>query len=1032
MIPPFDREIERLFVEAVELPETERIAYVDARATDALVRAEVLALLEVHEARGPLDRLGEWLRSRSPGRSRTPIDEILARMQPAIGERYRIEGEIGRGGMAVVLLAEDLKHRRKVALKVLEPGLASGVGSSRFLEEISIVARLAHPHVLPLHDSGDADGLLYYVMPYVEGESLRDRLRREPCLPVAVAVRIASDVADALAYAHAHGVVHCDVKPGNIMLQAEHALVADFGIARALSASGGEESGESGPLFGTPGYVSPERARRERIDERDDIYGLGCVLYEMLTGAPPGGAGRGADALMGDSSRPQVPELPSEIPQQVASVVRRSLAPSPEGRFASAAEFREALSTIPGRSRSGRWAVLTSSAVAAVVIGVTAWAVSERPGITPDASVVAVLPLAPGAPDTTLARLGRDLVLTLSANLDGVGEIRVVDALSVLAQTSESSPLSLNEGAALARRLGASSVAHGTIVRLPPNVRVDLTLYSTDSLHALARASVVSDPERLATLTDSLTWALLRGVWRTRAPPTPNLGALTTRSVPALRAFLAGERAGLAGRWDDAAEAFRRAMLEDSTFWLAQWRYSYARWWYLESVDDTLLGPLFENRFALPERDRLVLESWWSDTISVALDRGREAVERFPAYWPGWMQYADWLFHVGPVAGYGREEAQSALESTVALNPNFLPAWEHLYWLTIARDTVVARRALEAMDRLGHGQATEQEYGFDITRVYRLESEFARTGRLDRTLLDSVVADLTTRAHGRVGGGATLPAVQGELSRAVLRSDPTPQLASAHESLLAEAWAARGAWEEAVAAAERHAGRVGADPLEAYRYASVGAWLGAVEPRTIARVRVAAERAVSRPGSGTAALAELAWLDGLVAVGNDDQASLAQARANIRATQAETAPQLERSLAAFDIGLGGDWVSAADSLALLDRDQPDLLVPGYDDHPYVIAISRLAAARIYREQRNPAALDLLMWFDAMWALDGYRPARRVLTAFAVLERGRALAAMGDTGGARSAFLAFLRRYDVPAPGHGPLISEAQAGASGAF
>src|SRR6266571_1181341 len=210
---------------------------------------------------------------------------LLGRLQVALAERYSIERELGHGGMATVYLAEDLKHRRLVALKVLSPDLAASLGTDRFLREIDIAARLTHPHILPLHDSGEAGGLLYYVMPYVEGESLRGRLDRERQLPLEDALQITREVADALNYAHGHDLVHRDIKPENILLQAGHAVVSDFGIARAITAAAGGNLTETGIALGTPGYMSPEQgAASARVDERSDIYSLGCVLYEMLAG----------------------------------------------------------------------------------------------------------------------------------------------------------------------------------------------------------------------------------------------------------------------------------------------------------------------------------------------------------------------------------------------------------------------------------------------------------------------------------------------------------------------------------------------------------------------------------------------------------------------------------------------------------------------------------------------------------------------------------------------------------------------------
>ncbi|HET6857206.1 MAG TPA: serine/threonine-protein kinase, partial [Streptomyces sp.] len=214
--------------------------------------------------------------------------ELLSRLQGALADRYRIDHEIGAGGMATVYVAHDLRHDRKVALKLMRPELSAVIGAERFLAEIKLTANLQHPHILPLFDSGEADGCLFYVMPYVEGESLRQRLTREKQLPVTDAVRMATEVASALDYAHRRGVVHRDIKPENILLHDGRALVADFGIALAASKASGSRMTETGMSLGTPHYMSPEQAMGEReITARSDVYALGAMLYEMLTGDPP-------------------------------------------------------------------------------------------------------------------------------------------------------------------------------------------------------------------------------------------------------------------------------------------------------------------------------------------------------------------------------------------------------------------------------------------------------------------------------------------------------------------------------------------------------------------------------------------------------------------------------------------------------------------------------------------------------------------------------------------------------------------------
>ncbi len=274
------------------------------------------------------------------------MSEITQRLKAALSDRYKIERELGAGGMATVYLAEDLKHKRKVAIKVLRPELAAAVGALRFLREIEIAANLAHPHILPLHDSGEADGFLYYVMPSIDGEALRNKLNRETQLGIDEAVRITTDVADALDYAHRNNVIHRDIKPENILLHDGRPMVADFGIALAMSAAAGGRMTETGLSLGTPHYMSPEQAMADKdLTNRSDIYSLGCVLYEMLTGGPPH-TGASAQAILmkivTEDVQP-VTELRKSVPPHVAAATATALEKLAADRFESAAKFGEAL-----------------------------------------------------------------------------------------------------------------------------------------------------------------------------------------------------------------------------------------------------------------------------------------------------------------------------------------------------------------------------------------------------------------------------------------------------------------------------------------------------------------------------------------------------------------------------------------------------------------------------------------------------------------------------------------------------------------
>ncbi len=320
------------------------------------------------------------------------MTEYLDQLRTALADRYAIDREIGRGGMATVYLAEDLKHRRKVALKVLHPAVGAALGAERFLREIEIAAGLAHPHILPLHDSGHAGELLYYVMPFVEGESLRQRLDREKQLPLDEALHIAREVADALSYAHSRGIVHRDIKPENILLESGHAMVTDFGIAAAMSGADTQRLTETGIALGTPAYMSPEQAAGNRdLDGRSDLYSLGCVLYEMLAGAPPF-AGPTTESIVRQHltvDPPPVTTLRPAVPAHIAGTLERALAKTPADRFSPAAQFAEALKQpatdvrAPTPSRT-RLALAASLVVVAALVATVVWQVTRAGPTVPD------------------------------------------------------------------------------------------------------------------------------------------------------------------------------------------------------------------------------------------------------------------------------------------------------------------------------------------------------------------------------------------------------------------------------------------------------------------------------------------------------------------------------------------------------------------------------------------------------------------------------------------------------------------------
>jgi serine/threonine-protein kinase len=326
-------------------------------------------------------------------------------LKAALADRYDVDREIGRGGMATVYLADDVRHRRHVAIKVLHPELAAVLGAERFLREIEIAAGLQHPHILPLYDSGQADtsdgsgALLFYVMPFIEGESLRDRLRRESQLSVDDALQIAREVADGLGYAHSLGIIHRDIKPENILMSNGHALIADFGIARAVREAGGERLTETGLSLGTPQYMSPEQASGSpNIDARSDVYALGCVTYEMLVGEPPH-TGPNPQAIMAKvltQPVPHVREARDTVSVVMDGTIAKALAKLPADRFATAQQFGEALQqsltsdAVPSvatvATSRPRWQWPAVATLAVVVLGALALWGPWRGGGSPPAS----------------------------------------------------------------------------------------------------------------------------------------------------------------------------------------------------------------------------------------------------------------------------------------------------------------------------------------------------------------------------------------------------------------------------------------------------------------------------------------------------------------------------------------------------------------------------------------------------------------------------------------------------------------------
>jgi serine/threonine-protein kinase len=411
---------------------------------------------------------------------RPPMADLLTSLRSALADRYTVERELGRGGMATVFLADDRKHNRRVALKVLHPDLAALIGSDRFLREIETAARLTHPHILPLHDSGEAGGFLYYVMPFVEGETLRGRLNREGSLPLEDAVRLAREVAGALDYAHRQGVVHRDIKPENILLQEGHAVVADFGIARAVGAAGGAAITQTGVALGTPLYMSPEQAGGERpVDHRADVYALGSVLFEMLTGRPPF-TGHSAEGLLVrrlTEEAPSVAPLRPDAPAGIVSAVDRALRKDPEERYSTAADFAAALTrgrpswALSAHRHRSWWGVAGLAVASLVALAIVAWRVLGGGAAAPAIESLAVLPLDDLQPAADQEYFADGMTEALIANLAQIRSLKVISRTSVMRYRDSEKPLP-----EIARELGVDAVLEGTVLRAGRKVRITVQL----------------------------------------------------------------------------------------------------------------------------------------------------------------------------------------------------------------------------------------------------------------------------------------------------------------------------------------------------------------------------------------------------------------------------------------------------------------------------------------------------------------------------------------------------------------------------
>jgi tRNA A-37 threonylcarbamoyl transferase component Bud32/tetratricopeptide (TPR) repeat protein len=734
------------------------------------------------------------------------MPDTLERLRTALRDTYAVERQIGQGGMATVYLALDLKHHRQVAIKVLRPELTATLGTERFLREIQLAAALQHPHIVPVYDSGAADGFLYYVMPFVDGESLRDLLQREGRVPIERAAEIVRDAASGLAYAHKHGVVHRDVKPENIMLSGGHAVVTDFGIARAIDASRAANAGLTGVgmAIGTPAYMSPEQATADSVDARSDQYALACVFYEMVSGKQPFSAPT-MQALLTQvltGARPRLSSVVHATPPGLDATVQRGLAQDPAQRFPDIMAFANAVTldssgTAAATRESRRWKRLAIVLPAMVAVAAVVWVIAARPSriVVSGAEAIAVVPFT--ATGTGVESLGEGMVDLISSNLDGVGGIHTVESRQVIRawqRRARSGTPTLDDAIAVARSVKAASVLMGSVLATGPTTRMTAELYDLSGKQ-LARAQMDGPTDSVLTLADGLALKVLREIWRSKEPlPSARSSAITSGSMEAIRAYLDGEKWYRRGQWDSAQVAYEHAVRADTAFAIAWYKLATTLGWEGQAGTQTAAHTAGANAVkysaSLPPRVRTILVAYemFQRGRPDAVDSMRRYTEQHPEdadawYLLGEAQYHTRNYHPLPAADLVAPfDRVLALDSTltaaaihpmeVALEENDIPlAKRYLKVFQEAHADDEAKGASEGIALLNGADTgfaalmTVSTGGMRLAVLTALSRSPSASGQHIDSLVRRFVA--MTPAAGRAQGLLNLGSVDGALGRQI-------------------------------------------------------------------------------------------------------------------------------------------------------------------------------------------------------------------------------------------------------------------------
>ena len=614
---------------------------------------------------------------------------LLDRLREALAPDYEVERELAAGGMGVVFLGRDIALDRRVAVKIIRPELATAAAAERFVREARILASLNHPNVIPVHRAGESHGLFYYVMEYLEAETMADRLARG-ALPAAEAVAVARDVLSALEAAHGRGVVHRDVKPANIFLLKGRAVLADFGIAKDTAATGPGLTGD-GRVVGSPGYMSPEQMAGGDIGAATDLYAVGLVLYEALTG----------------ENWPLLTELSganwSRVPPGLVPVLRRALAWQAADRWHSAASFRRALS--PARSR--RWSRARWAAAALVVVAAAATVDRlARPPTEGAATLrLRVRPFALRGTRAVPAELGDSLAVVLVQSLGGSPDF------TAFVDHGAGRP----QDAALTLRGAGEATRDGTLLL---SLTSDTTEGIAGPLHAEARGPLA---EWRTLAADSLAYQLLVQIWSLRGGKLA--AGLPTHALPrtsrGLAAWIAADRLFAHAQWNRAEVAYQEAIAADSTCLLCRVRLTDVGRWIGRDQGRDETARYLAALDSFPPRYRRIIEA------SFALHERRvplldDAATRFSDFGLVWFIKGDETFHRGPLDGYRRHDALAAMERATELWPDFAPGWEHLAWIALGEgDSALAGQALDSLKRISGEDPFEAEIRTLLDVCYR-------------------------------------------------------------------------------------------------------------------------------------------------------------------------------------------------------------------------------------------------------------------------------------------------------------------------